>query len=485
MQKLLSVDFYRKMPDDIAHATKTGAILSWAAAFLMGLLFLTELSSYLSGVVTTSFDIDTNSAQDIEIFLKITTPHVACQFLSIDASNVLGTRRTNISKSIQKYRITGDSFTVFGDAVGDDAGNFEVVHADLAANAAMDHSIQMVGSNFDSELTSSDIVLVNFYAPWCPWSARLAPIWEATAALIHAKYPITTVKVARVDCTDPSVQLKCREHHINAFPTVRVYRRGSNQAAGGPHEHQAYYGDRTPEAIATFVDLQVQSLEKKVEVEKKMVQQLPGIHTMQNLNEYLRALQEHGVNQNFAKGLTDGCFMEGFLRMKRVPGSIAIVASSKSHSFDPQRVNMTHRVHQLSFINPVLEGTHLLSKDKEKMFRSESMNEKWHVSKEGHASIEHYVKVLHVTDVSAMGYVAEEYKYTSASGLVSENKELVPEIRISYDLSPLSVTNSRRRPSFLHFLVQLCAIIGGIFTVFGLLDASIYKGLRWWKKKAI
>jgi hypothetical protein len=129
--------------------------------------------------------------------------------------------------------------------------------------------------------------------------------------------------------------------------------------------------------------------------------------------------------------------------------SIAIVASSRSHSFDPQRVNMTHRVHQLSFINPVQEGTHLLTKDKEKMFRSESMNEKWHVSKEGHASIEHYVKVLslpphpapiskyqtefktalqvlHVTDISAMGYTAEEYKYTSASGLVSENKELVP-----------------------------------------------------------
>jgi hypothetical protein len=54
-----------------------------------------------------------------------------------------------------------------------------------------------------------------------------------------------------------------------------------------------------------------------------------------------------------------------------------------------------------------------------------------------------------------MGYIAEEYKYTSASGIVSENKELVPEIRISFDLSPLSVTNSRRRPSFLHFIVQV------------------------------
>ena len=111
-------------------------------------------------------------------------------------------------------------------------------------------------------------------------------------------YPMTTVKVARVDCTDPSAQFKCREHHINAFPTVRVYRRGTNQVVAGNHEHQAYYGDRTPEAIAAFADLQVQSLDKKVQLDKKVnVRGLPGLHTMQNLNEYLRALSEHGVNQ--------------------------------------------------------------------------------------------------------------------------------------------------------------------------------------------
>jgi len=100
--RALTIVIPRKLPDDVAQATKTGAILSWAAAFIMSLLFLTELSSYLSGVVTTSFDIDSNAAQDIELFLKITTPHVACQFLSIDTTNVLGTRRTNISKSLQK-----------------------------------------------------------------------------------------------------------------------------------------------------------------------------------------------------------------------------------------------------------------------------------------------------------------------------------------------------------------------------------------------
>ena len=95
----------------------------------------------------------------------------------------------------------------------------------------------------------------------------------------------------------------------------------------------------------------MQSLEKKVEVEKKVVQAMPGIHTMQNLNEYLRALQEHGVNQvcrdmmyrvcgaivvtrlqNFAKGLTDGCFMEGFMRMKRVPGRCAFTLQRRALS---------------------------------------------------------------------------------------------------------------------------------------------------------
>ncbi len=41
------------------------------------------------------------------------------------------------------YRITGDSFTVFGDQVGDDAGDLEVAHADVAASGT-DHSIQLV-----------------------------------------------------------------------------------------------------------------------------------------------------------------------------------------------------------------------------------------------------------------------------------------------------------------------------------------------------
>jgi len=88
------------------------------------------------------------------------------------------------------------------------------------------------------------------------------------------------------------------------------------------HEHQAYYGDRTPEAIAAFVELQVkgcgaavivivivvvviiifiiitthlhpqvQSLEKKAQITQKMA--APGLPmaSIQGVTEYLRALQ--------------------------------------------------------------------------------------------------------------------------------------------------------------------------------------------------
>lgn len=37
--------------------------------------------------------------------------------------------------------------------------------------------------------------------------------------------------------------------------------------------------------------------------------------------------------------------------------------------------------------------------------------------------------------------------------------------------------------SFLHFLTNVCAIVGGVFTVSGILDACIYQSERMIRKK--
>lgn len=52
----------------------------------------------------------------------------------------------------------------------------------------------------------------------------------------------------------------CREQHIQAFPTVRIYRRGRNalEAGGTPQQgeitshYEAYNGERSAEAVSEF-----------------------------------------------------------------------------------------------------------------------------------------------------------------------------------------------------------------------------------------
>lgn len=52
-----------------------------------------------------------------------------------------------------------------------------------------------------------------------------------------------------------------------------------------------------------------------------------------------------------------------------------------------------------------------------------------------------------------------------------------------YELSPIMVKFTETRKSFAHFLTGVCAIIGGVFTVAGLVDSMIYHSMKSLKKK--
>jgi hypothetical protein len=52
----------------------------------------------------------------------------------------------------------------------------------------------------------------------------------------------------------------------------------------------------------------------------------------------------------------------------------------------------------------------------------------------------------------------------------------LPGVFFFYDLSPIKVNIRERRASALSFATNLCAIVGGVFAVSGILDATVHRG---------
>ena len=86
-------------------------------------------------------------------------------------------------------------------------------------------------------------MVLNFYAPWCPWCQPLEPTWESVVSEVHKRYPESDgrIRMGKVDCT-LEVEL-CRQHHITGFPSIRVFRKGVDDVTvHGIHEHESYKG---------------------------------------------------------------------------------------------------------------------------------------------------------------------------------------------------------------------------------------------------
>uniref|UniRef100_A0A8W8MY15 Endoplasmic reticulum-Golgi intermediate compartment protein 3 n=1 Tax=Magallana gigas TaxID=29159 RepID=A0A8W8MY15_MAGGI len=100
---------------------------------------------------------------------------------------------------------------------------------------------------------------------------------------------------------------------------------------------------------------------------------------------------------------------------------------------------------------------------------------------------QYYVKVVPTTYVDVKGktlytnqYSVNKHSKTVGNGMGDSG---LPGVFFIYELSPMMVKYTEKQRSFMHFLTGVCAIIGGIFTVAGLIDSMIYHSSRALQKK--
>jgi len=183
----------------------------------------------------------------------------------------------------------------------------------------------------------------------------------------------------------------------------------------------------------------------------------------------------------------EGCQAYGYLLVNKVAGNFHF-APGKSfvanhvHIHDLGNLggkpfNLTHTIKHLSFgedypgiLNP-LDST--ISNDEK-----------------GSSMFQYYIKIVPTTYKYLGRY---SLVYTNQYSVTKHEKQIslmsgdsgLPGVFFMYEFSPMMVKVTEQSKSFLHFLTSLCAIIGGVFTVAGLLDSFLYHGAKYLQKNEL
>lgn len=204
----------------------------------------------------------------------------------------------------------------------------------------------------------------------------------------------------------------------------------------------------------------------------------------------------------------EGCNIHAKIAVSRVTGNLHFIPGRMYSSLgrrvldqmsdSVKRLNLSHVVHTLEFgerfpgqVNP-LDNTQQIHGAKGRPGEKKNVNGRFsYFVKVVPTRFQTYSLVGVLRSTVDSNQYSVTHHFTPSAGAVgeaeqppAEGQRVVPGVFFTYDLSPIRVLVSRAHPypSVIHFLLQLCAVCGGVLTVAGLTDALAYYGVRRLKK---
>jgi len=174
-----------------------------------------------------------------------------------------------------------------------------------------------------------------------------------------------------------------------------------------------------------------------------------------------------------------GCQLAGHLLLDRTPGNFHILARSKSHDLAPQMTNVSHMVNSLTIGDPMAkiridDGRATVPKEVEK--KISPMNGNVYVTENLHEAYHHYLKIVAtaIDGLKAGPRDLRVYQILPQSQLAMYRNDMIPEAKFAYDLSPIAVSYRKETRRWYEYCTSIMAIIGGVFTVVGMIESSIH-----------
>ena len=184
----------------------------------------------------------------------------------------------------------------------------------------------------------------------------------------------------------------------------------------------------------------------------------------------------------------EGCKLKGTFFLDAVPGVFIISPKAFSPTIERlkreglKNINVEHIINDLSF------GEHiprykLFGFGYESYQLMHTLKHKKRINEKFPMVYQYYLKIVPTKYKHYRGTSLEKYQYTvnSFSEFYYDGS---PLLFFRYDLSPITVEYKHTKMSFLTFLINVFAILGGVFTVAGIIDAIIHKSVLILLRKA-
>ncbi|KAL0234162.1 hypothetical protein PCE1_001200 [Barthelona sp. PCE] len=201
---------------------------------------------------------------------------------------------------------------------------------------------------------------------------------------------------------------------------------------------------------------------------------------LSNLNNYEQCRRE-GVTTTIKR---EGCRIDATVQLERVKGNLHISPGHSIHSerghvhtFDENTLNYntSHIWHHLSFGKDVPGIKNPLDNYRSIHTAHQSRMDRYFIDIVG----------TRYTSLKGDTIVTNQYSTTSSSLEVNGlDRSHVPGLYVLYDISPLMIDIQQTKSSFGHFLVSVCAVVGGVLSVLTLIDSVVFSGMRAMRKKA-
>ncbi|KAK0524916.1 ER-derived vesicles protein erv46 [Tilletia horrida] len=450
---LRGIDAFGRTLDDVRIRTSTGAFLTFLSAFLILCLTISEYADYRRVHVKSSLVVDLSRGERLTANLNITFPRVPCYLLSLDVMDISGEVQADIHQDVERTRLSPS-----GDIIEEGSRNAQGEAARLAATRGPSYC----GSCYGGEPPATgccnscdDVREAYVRRGWSfsdpdhidqcieeHWSDK---IQQQNAEGCNVAGKIHVNKVVGNFHLSPGRAFQKNTVHMHDFVPYLNGKGGTGHHDFGHIIHAFGFGSA------------------------EEFESVDWVHRMRQ------------ARKNEANGIPPSKMPKGeakqalSLRRKNGGPDYASPVKARLGVIDP-----------LAGVQAHPEISNYMFQYFVKVVPTEYRTLKGEELKTHQYSVTSYERNLEEARHAATGTGAAQGQ-GQGQGLSPANSKTghpqvqhgftgVPGVFLNFEISALKVVQQETKSSLGHFLTNLCAIVGGILTIFGIVDALIYSG---------